>query len=203
MKTKLLSTLLIMGIFMISCSKYEDLGEEIAQAPDKGLSLKASGNCTYTLVKADNPTQDQLEAYAKIEDAMDDACWYYNTYTNRSKHFKVKYNPNVNTAQGGGNKITFGWRKSYMCSGIGMHEMAHCFGVGTWKMWTKTLIKNGVYTGYHGKQAMKAIDPSKTLKGDKKHFWPYGLGTPPKNTHTNRVNHAKIMEGMRKDGLGS
>lgn len=201
MKTKLFALLLIMGMFVISCSKYDDLGEElVAPAQDEVLDLKASGNVRYTVVKVSNPNADQLDAYQKIDAAMSTAIWYFNTYTNRNKHIYVHYKPSVPTAQGGGNTIKFGKKRVYMNSGTAMHELNHCFGVGTTQKW-RNKIKNGKYTGYHGKQALKNIDPNKVLKGDKWHFWPYGLNYPSENTAFKRQCNAKINEGFRKDGI--
>ena len=57
------------------------------------------GNITYTLQKAANPNADQVDAYAKIQLAMDSALFLYNKHTTLSKKITVYYDTGVSTAQ--------------------------------------------------------------------------------------------------------
>ena len=47
-----------------------------------------AGNIEYHLNKSANPTDDEREAYALIEAAMDSAVFLYNKYSDLSKHFR-------------------------------------------------------------------------------------------------------------------
>ena len=131
---------------------------------------------SLSIVKAQNPTANQLDAYRRIEEAMETAVYYYNTYTTITKEIKVLYEPSVSTADGNINgTIRFG-NKSYMNHVTAMHEISHTIGVGTTNAWWN-LIVDGVYTGKHATEELRAItgDNSAVLKGDRQHFWPYGL----------------------------
>ena len=167
-------------------------------------SVPVKGNVTYTLVKAQNPTADQLDAYAKIQAAMDKAISYYNTYTTITKTLRVSYEPSVSTADGNINgSIRFGSNRSYMNHITAMHEIAHTVGVGTSGNWSR-LIVNNVYTGTNATAQLRAItgDNTSVLKGDSTHFWPYGLNyTSEVKSEDDLINHCKIVEAMKKDGL--
>jgi hypothetical protein len=162
-----------------------------------------SGNVTYTLTQATNPTQTQKDAYAKIKTAMDKAVGYYNKYTTITKKLTISYNSSVATADGNSNgSIRFG-NSTYMNYITAMHEIAHTVGVGTTSKWN-SLISNGVYTGNNAKNILKTLtgDNTAVLKGDKQHFWPYGLNyTSEVKSETDVINHCKIVEAMKKDGL--
>ncbi|NLI57151.1 MAG: hypothetical protein GX387_01290 [Clostridium sp.] len=162
-----------------------------------------TGNVTYTIVKAQNPTADQLDAYRRIEEAMETAVYYYNTYTTITKEIKVLYEPSVSTADGNINgTIRFG-NKSYMNHVTAMHEISHTIGVGTTNAWWN-LIVDGVYTGKHATEELRAItgDNSAVLKGDRQHFWPYGLNYASEaKSEEDLINHCRIVNAMKKDGL--
>ncbi|AUG58755.1 dockerin type I repeat-containing protein [Acetivibrio saccincola] len=164
---------------------------------------KQTGNVTYTIVKAQNPTQDQLDAYRRIEQAMETAVYYYNTYTTITKHITVLYEPSVPTADGNINgTIRFG-NKSYMNHVTAMHEIAHTVGVGTSGAW-RNLIVNGVYVGKHATEELRAItgDSNAVLKGDGQHFWPYGLNyVHEAESEEDLINHCRIVNAMKKDGI--
>lgn len=160
-------------------------------------------NVTYTLHKAENPTENQLEMYDLIDEAMKKSCSYYNQYTKIVKHLNVYYNPEVPTADGNSNgNIRFG-AKSSMNYITAMHETAHTIGVGTSKSWS-TLLQDGVYLGSHANEVYQNIVNDKTVKinGDKHHFWPFGLNyTKEVKSENDLINHCKIVEAMLLDGL--
>lgn len=162
-----------------------------------------TGNVTYTIVKAQNPNADQQDAYKRIEEAMETAVFYYNKYTTITKHITVIYEPSVPTADGNINgTIRFG-NKSYMNHVTAMHEISHTVGVGTTNAW-RNLIVGGVYTGKNATEELKTItgDSNAVLKGDSQHFWPYGLNyVHEAESEADLINHCKIVNAMKKDGL--
>ncbi|WP_010247521.1 dockerin type I repeat-containing protein [Acetivibrio cellulolyticus] len=167
-------------------------------------STPKKGNVTYTLEKVSNPTDDQKDAYDKIQSAMDKAVSFYNDYTTIKKSLKIVYETSVSTADGNINgTIRFGSNRSYMNHITAMHEIAHTVGVGTSSKWS-SLIVNNVYTGTYATAEIRAItgDNSAVLKGDSMHFWPYGLNyTSEVKSDQDLINHCKIVEAMKKDGI--
>lgn len=163
-----------------------------------------TGNITYTLHKEQNPTADQLDAYAKIKTAMDSATGYYNKYTSISKNLNVYYNTGVQTADASSNgTMRFGSSRSYMVVHTAMHEIAHTVGIGTTTEY-KNLIKNGVFTGTLATAKLKEILGSDSiLKGDGTHFWPFGLNYASEvKSAQDFVNHCLIVNEMYKDMFG-
>ncbi|NLP13595.1 MAG: hypothetical protein GX383_03735 [Clostridium sp.] len=162
------------------------------------------GNITYTLITVSNPTEDQKDAYQRIKNAMDTAVEYYNTYTTITKELRVYYEPSVSTADGNINgSIRFGSNRSYMNHITAMHEIAHTVGVGTSSKW-RSLVVNGVYTGSNAIAVLREVtgDSNAVLKGDNTHFWPYGLNyTSEVKSEADLINHCKIVDAMKKDGL--
>lgn len=167
-------------------------------------STPKKGNVTYTLVKVSNPTADQQDAYNKIQSAMDKAVAFYNEHTTITKALTIRYEPSVSTADGNINgSIRFGSNRSYMNHITAMHEIAHTVGVGTSSRWT-SLIVNKVYTGANGTAVLKAItgDSNAKINGDNTHFWPYGLNyTSEVKSDQDLINHCKIVDAMKKDGI--
>lgn len=164
------------------------------------VSKPLTGNVTYTLNQAANPTNEQKNAYAKIKIAMDSSVYYYNTYTSITKKITANYEPSVSTADGNSNgNIRFGSNVSYMVALTAMHEIAHTVGVGTTTQWSK-LIVNGAYQGKNGIAALKEIDSTVILKGDSQHFWPYGLNYSSEvKSNADLINHCKIVNAIYKD----
>ncbi|WP_034847137.1 RICIN domain-containing protein [Ruminiclostridium josui] len=186
-------------------------GGDVAQWTDNGgknqqwyLVPQTTGNITYTLVREQNPTADQADAYAKIKAAMDSAVLYYNNLTNISKQLTVYYNPSVSTADGSINgTIRFGASRSYMDTCTAMHEIAHTVGVGQSSAWY-SLVKNGIYTGIYGTEELRNITGVSTdvVHGDSQHFWPYGLNYSSEvKTDADYVNHCRIVNQFKKDGV--
>lgn len=167
-------------------------------------SIPKKGNVTYTLQKVSNPIADQQDAYNKIKSAMDKAVSFYNQYTTITKSLNIVYEPSVSTADGNINgTIRFGSNRTYMNHITAMHEIAHTVGVGTSGKWS-SLIVNKVYTGANGTAEIKAItgDNTAQIKGDSMHFWPYGLNyTSEVKSDQDLINHCKIVEAMKKDGM--
>lgn len=165
------------------------------------LASAQNGAVTYTLQKSASPSADELDAYAKIQKAMDSAIQHYNTHTNLRKTLTVQYNTGVATADASfGGNIRFGANRSYMQVGTAMHEIAHTIGIGTTAEY-KALIVDGVYTGKQATSVLKEIDGSTAvLKGDAQHFWPYGINfeSEVKGLAT-LMNHCRVVQAIHQD----
>lgn len=171
------------------------------KTPSPSPSDVVTGRVTYTLVKVNSPTADQQAAYDAITAAMDKAVWYYNHYTNIVLSIKVYYEPTVATADANFNgPIRFG-KREYMNHITAMHEIAHTAGIGTTTKYT-SLISNGIFTGTNATNQLRAITGNQqdVLKGDKMHFWPYGLNyTSEVKSEADLINHCKIVVAIRRD----
>ena len=156
----------------------------------------------YVLHKVENPTADQLDAYQRITAVMDSAVYYYNTYTNLSKHINVYYAPGVPTAEASSNgDLRFGENRTYMYVGTAMHEMAHTMGIGTTTEY-QNMRSNGVFLGEKAQALLKELDknPDAELHCDAQHFWPYGLNQKSEvKSEQDLINHAKIVNAMYQD----
>ncbi|MDG5814971.1 hypothetical protein QA601_07780 [Chitinispirillales bacterium ANBcel5] len=157
---------------------------------------------TYTLHREQNPTEDQLDAYERIQEAMDSALHFYNTYTTITKTLTVYYNPDVATADANFNStIRFGANRSYMVVATAMHEIAHTVGVGTTREY-RELVRDGVFTGSYATAELRDItgDPDAVLNADNQHFWPYGLNYAHEaQTEQDLINHCRIVNALYKD----
>ena len=147
------------------------------------VSSFAAGYVEYHLNKSANPTQDELEAYARIESAMDSAVFLYNKYSDLSKHIEVYYNTGVPTAEASSNgDLRFGKDRNYMFVGTAMHEMAHTLGMGTTSAY-QSMMSGGVFKGEKAQALIKEIDgPDAVLKGDSQHFGRTGSITGAKSS---------------------
>ena len=133
----------------------------------------------------------------QIIKAMDEAVWYYNRYGQFEKEIRVLYNASVPTADGNINgQIRFG--KS-ISSRTAMHELAHTMGVGTHHKWRK-MMKGGKWEGHYANRALKSYNGAEAIvKGDRQHFWPYGLNQPKEDSETNRIRHVLMVEAICRD----
>lgn len=160
-----------------------------------------AGNIDYHLNKSANPNNDEREAYALIEAAMDSAVFLYNKYSDLSKHIEVYYSTGVPTAEASSNgDLRFGKDRNYMYVGTAMHEMAHTMGMGTTSEY-KAMFKDGVFQGEKAQALLKEIDgPDAVLKGDSQHFWPYGINYRSEvKSEQDLINHVKIVNAMYQD----
>ncbi len=160
-----------------------------------------AGNIDYHLNKSANPNNDEREAYALIEAAMDSAVFLYNKYSDLSKHIEVYYSTGVPTAEASSNgDLRFGKDRNYMYVGTAMHEMAHTMGMGTTSEY-KAMFKDGVFQGEKAEALLKEIDgPDAVLKGDSQHFWPYGINYRSEvKSEQDLINHVKIVNAMYQD----
>lgn len=205
-KPRLLLAITLVMFLMAACKKTDDLPALNSQNVASTSSAAAvTGNVTYTLVRAANPTAAQQAAYTLITAAMDSAVWYMNQYTTFTKAITVTYVPSVATADGNINgSIRFGANTYYMNQATALHEIAHTVGVGTSSVWWNTLIVSGIYTGTNATQLLRTItgDPAAQIHGDNQHFWPYGLNYPTEVTSVfDYIYHCQLLEAMHADGL--
>jgi len=166
------------------------------------FTSSAFAKVDYHLNKVDNPSEDELDAYAKITAAMDSAVYMYNKYTHMTKHIEVHYNTGVQTADASYNgTMRFGKNRSYMNVRTAMHEMGHTMGMGTTSEYT-AMLKDGVFQGENAQAKLKELtgDPTAVLKGDSQHFWPYGLNYDSElHSEEDLIIHCQVVEAMYQD----
>ncbi|WP_293785960.1 hypothetical protein [uncultured Pedobacter sp.] len=164
----------------------------------------AKGNVTYTINKSSNPTNEEMDVYARIKAAADSACWYLNNYTSATKNITLNYVPDVATADATNTGwVRYGKNTTYQKLRTTLHEFNHTLGTGTTDWWTGTAIVNGAYTGSTVNTLLKKITGKDApLNGDKQHWWPYGLNQDSEvSSSWDYVYNCLIIEAMRKDGL--
>lgn len=165
----------------------------------------AKGKITYTFNKAASPTAVELEAYGRLQVAIDSAVWYLTNFTSATKHVYLNYVPSVPTADANNE----GWMRFGSSTGVQnirtmLHEMNHTLGTGTSSWWSGKL-SGGKFQGTNANAMLKKIDNSAVdvqLSGDAQHWWPYGLNQNAEVTSSwDYVYNCLIIEAMRKDGL--
>jgi hypothetical protein len=162
----------------------------------------AAAEITWSLVRAQAPTQDQLDAYTRITSAMDAAVARYNSLSDLTMTISVSYVPGVPTADGNTNgSIRFGSNRSYMTERTALHEIAHTLGVGLSSGW-QSLSAGGPWRGAQANALVRQYDgPSAVLNTGGGHFWPYGLNYENEFSQTNADRHVHIVAAMKRDGL--
>ncbi|MEO3749897.1 hypothetical protein [Streptomyces sp. B6B3] len=172
-----------------------------AAAPAAAPDRTAVASISWTLVRAQNPTQDQLAAYDLITSAMNAAVARYNNLSDLGKSITVHYEPGVPTADGNINgTIRFG-NRAYMTERTALHEIAHTIGVGTSGSWG-SLSSGGTWRGAQATTLVRQYDGSgASISCGGGHFWPYGLNYENEFSQTNADRHVEIVEAMVADGL--
>ncbi|MCJ1688384.1 RICIN domain-containing protein [Rathayibacter sp. VKM Ac-2927] len=155
---------------------------------------------TYTLARSANPSADELDAYARITDAMDRAVARYNRLNNIDRQLRVTYVPGVTTADATINgDIRFGSNRAYMQEGTALHEMSHTVGVGTAYMFDQNCQYNGWASAV---PLLRTWDgPNATLNCGGGHMWPYGLNYNNEYNEQNFERHTKLVQAMLSDGM--
>ncbi|MGW0710644.1 hypothetical protein ACWD4G_32600 [Streptomyces sp. NPDC002643] len=180
-------------------------GPGVAQAAPQSAPVRqeqaAAATITWTLVRASNPTQDQLTAYNLITGAMNAAVARYNNLSDLGKNITVYYEPSVPTADGNINgTIRFG-NRSYMTERTALHEIAHTIGVGTSSGWSR-LGGSGTWTGAQATALVRQYDGSSAkISTGGGHFWPYGLNYESEFSGTAADRHVNIVAAMVRDGM--
>ena len=164
-----------------------------------------SGTVTFSL---NNSASWPSDALVRITDAMTEAVWYYNCYSDLSHTLTVNYNPGVPTAEANVDGwMTFGENPAYMVVATAMHEIGHTMGVA-YSPWTE-LIVDGRWTGEHVNALMISLpseqrDPDigerDYITADAMHFWPYGLNYASEYlSEWSLINHVRVVAAMNQD----
>ena len=171
--------------------------------PSQARSIRAAqaildqlkGNITYKLVgDPDNWPKDKRKV---ITDSMDFAVNLYNEHAYFSKEVRVAYNPKVRTADGNINgSIRFG---NSFSKRTALHEISHTLGIGTHWKWNQ-MLKDGKWTGPRANALVKKFNgPDAVIRGDKSHFWPYGMNYSKEDGAENYVRHVLIVQALCQD----
>jgi len=165
-------------------------------------AVSAHAKVDYHLNKAENPSDDEQDAYTHIAAAMDSAVFLYNKYTHLSKHIEVYYNTGVQTADGSYNgTMRFGSNRSYMTVRTAIHEMGHIMGMGTTSEY-RNMFVNKVFQGPKTQALVKELsgDPEAEIHGDDQHFWPYGLNYDNElHSEQDLIISCQIVESMYQE----
>ncbi|RYF24950.1 MAG: hypothetical protein EOO42_04760 [Flavobacteriales bacterium] len=176
----------------------------VSYSNDVTFKTIAKGNITYTFNKSANPSSSELEAYARLQIAIDSATWYLTNFTSATKHVWLNYVDGVPTADANNEGwMRFGTNSGFQNIRTMLHEMNHTFGTGTSTWWNSKIV-GGKFQGQHTNDLLQKIQKSATavqLSGDTQHWWPYGLNQNSEVTSSwDYVYNAILMEAMRKDG---
>lgn len=162
------------------------------------------GKITYTFNKATNPNTEQLEAYARLQVAVDSAVWYLSNYTSATKHVYLNYVEGTPTADANNEGwMRFGTNAGFQNLRTMLHEMNHTLGTGTTGWWTSKIV-GGKFQGQYTNELLRKIqrNPTIELSGDAQHWWPFGLNQNSEVTSSwDYVYNCILIEAMRKDGL--
>ncbi|KAM7183532.1 hypothetical protein V8F20_012594 [Naviculisporaceae sp. PSN 640] len=163
----------------------------------------SSAVITYRVQRVANPTSDQADAYARIENAMAAAVNRYNRLTTRpNKSITVQYVPSVQTADGNFNgNIRFGSNRSYMNERTALHEISHTLGIGQTAQFDARCKANNWPGATRLLQSWDGQGAKINCGGG--HIWPYGLNYDNEMSETNANRHCQLIEAMLNDGLAS
>lgn len=137
------------------------------------------------------------EIKARIVAAMDAAVALYNEHGEFNRVLRVSYSPGTPTADANFNgHIRFGGQIGRRTA---LHEIGHTLGVGTHRSWQRFMV-DGKWTGRAAISMLEAFDgPGAVLKGDRQHFWPYGLNFDNESSPVNDIRHIKLVAAFRED----
>lgn len=158
------------------------------------------GKLRYKLVDGNENWPPEIRE--RIVKAMDGAVALYNEVGNFDKQLTVAYSPGTPTADANYNgHIRFGGQIGKRTA---LHEIGHTLGVGTTRQWRSMMVE-GKWTGEHAIALVRSFDgPDTVLKGDRQHFWPYGLNYDKESSPENDRRHVLMVAAFRVDmGLDS
>ncbi len=152
-------------------------------------------------------------ANARITNALNSACHYFNNMCYTTRHFNVGYSAGTPTADCNYQAqpwINIGAQESYQRTGTFMHEMQHGMGLQNYStQWNKNNLRSGNGTGqWTGDRVTEALHfwdniTTTVLKGDAIHMWPYGInGASEDNLSVELyLANAMLCQALGEDGL--
>ncbi|KAK2047538.1 ricin B lectin [Colletotrichum somersetense] len=162
----------------------------------------AQAAINWTLDKAANPTDDQLDAYTKIEAAMTAAAARHARLGTAEKTITVYYQPGVPTAEANtSGTLRFGTSRDFMTERTALHEISHTLGVGLSATF-KSRCASGDWPAANPLLRSWDGDDAKIQCGGY-HFWPYGLNYETEWSEEAADRHVQLINAMLTDGLAS
>lgn len=152
------------------------------------------------------------EENGRINSAIKDAVDVWNNITSiKGLAISAHYGANTPTADCSyGGWMRVGPNASYQRTGTIQHEMAHAIGVGTIDPWYNSSVyrqntSSGFWLGERTDQVLAFLenDNDAHLKGDKTHFWPYGINGAHEDNGTRMLYYANalIVQSLGEDNL--
>lgn len=152
------------------------------------------------------------EENGRINSAVKDAVDIWNNLTSiKGINMTVNYGASTETADCSyGGWMRVGPNASYQRTGTIQHEMAHAVGVGTTDTWYNSSVyrektSSGFWLGERTDQILAFLenDNNAHLKGDKTHFWPYGINGAHEDNGTRMLYYANalIVQSLGEDNL--
>ena len=152
-------------------------------------------------------------ANARITNALNNACHYFNNMCYTTRRFNVGYSAGTPTADCNYQPepwINIGAQEGYQRTGTFMHEMQHGMGLQNYKtQWSKGNLRSGNGTGqWTGDRVTEALhfwdnNTTTVLKGDAIHMWPYGINGASEDDLSVELYLANAMlcQALGEDGL--
>ncbi|MCQ2234544.1 MAG: hypothetical protein MJZ24_07400 [Paludibacteraceae bacterium] len=148
----------------------------------------------------------------RINKAVADAVDIWNNLTSiNGLHISVSYGASTPTADCSyGGSMRVGPNASYQRTGTIQHEMCHAAGVGTIDRWYNSAVyrenvSGGFWLGERTDQVLCFLENSDDahLKGDKTHFWPYGVNGANEDDGSRMLYYANalIIQALGEDFL--
>lgn len=148
----------------------------------------------------------------RINSAVKDAVDIWNNITSiKGLAISVHYGAQTQTADCSyGGWMRVGPNASYQRTGTIQHEMAHAIGVGTTDTWYNSSVyrqntSSGFWLGERTDQILAFLenDNDAHLKGDKTHFWPYGINGAHEDDGSRMLYYANalIVQALGEDNL--
>jgi hypothetical protein len=164
------------------------------------FTYSASADLVWSLEKSAAPSQDQADAYARIERAMTLAVQRYNGLSNAVKTIRVYYAPGVPTAEANFNgDLRFGSNRAYMNERTALHEISHTLGIGQTAAFSRKCNANDWRTATPLLQSWDG--PGARINCGGGHIWPYGLNYDNEFSDQAANRHVLLIQAMINDGL--
>lgn len=174
---------------------------EASVTADEGAATRPAKEFRITYSLIDGHEQWPEDKKAAVVKAMDEAVAMYNevgaAVGGFDKHITVRYHPGVPTAEANWDgRISFGGQ---IGTRTAMHEIGHTLGVGTVPVWREMFIQ-GRWIGPAATALVREFDgPEAVVRGDRHHFWPYGLNFDREGGERNMRRHVLMVAALRAD----